>query len=90
MFSFIRYLVNDFVSLCDEYSGVSSGKPSNYGELRRLSFENRPHFVPRPTPRFVPPPVPVPRPIPVQPQFHPMSRYHGSSLETVEEREGNL
>ena len=88
--SFIRGLVKDFVSLCDEYSGYSSGKPSSSGDSQRISCGHRSHSMLEPKQPPVPPPDPVPRPIPMSPQIHQERFYDGRSLEIVEERKSKL
>ncbi len=90
MLSFIRGLVKDFVSLCDEYSGYSSGKTSSSSESQRISYGHRSHSIPEPKQPTMPPPAPVPRPIPMSPRIYQERLYDGRSLEIVEERKSKL
>ena len=72
MINFVRFLVNDFVSLLDQFSGCST-KSVAAKKFPRVFSRNQSPCLPQPIPRMAPP------------RLNPTRLYHGSTLENVTE-----
>jgi hypothetical protein len=75
MLGYSRGMVNDFVSLCNEYSGNSSAANSAVNKPNTSGQRYSPKFRSKPQPQF--------NPKPSLPRLHPPRLYHGSSLQAV-------